>query len=189
MNQFVEACRKEWRRLGVPEGAANEMAVDLEADLAEAQADGVSPEAVLGNAYFDAASFAHSWATARGFVTANPRRPGMIQLPTRTFRLGAIALGWLVMAGVGFLVLVGRNVGSVAMAAVPFRKAHQVPGILIMPHRHFFPGPGTTLAWFGLILLVGGLVGLGVTIWVGRPWSTPRDKPSFDPSVGMHSYL
>ena len=188
MSQFVEACQKEWRRLGVPEGAANEMAVDLEADLAEAQADGVSPEAVLGNAYFDAPSFAHSWATARGFVTSSPRRQGMIEIPTRTFRLGAIAAGWLAMAGIGFLILVGRHVGSVAMAAVPFRKARLVPGILITPQRHYFPGPGTTLAWFGLILLVGGLVGLGVTIWVGRR-STGRDEPPFDHNVGLRSYL
>jgi hypothetical protein len=49
MSAFVEECRKEWSRLGVPEVEANEMASDLETDLAEARADGASPEEVLGN--------------------------------------------------------------------------------------------------------------------------------------------
>ena len=62
MSSFVDECRKEWSRLGVPEAEANEMATDLEADLAEAKAEGVSPEEVLGNGYFDPRSFAASWA-------------------------------------------------------------------------------------------------------------------------------
>ena len=66
MNGFVDACRREWKRIGVPDAVANEMAADLEADLAEAEADGVSPEEVLGNGVFDAPSFAASWAAARG---------------------------------------------------------------------------------------------------------------------------
>ena len=84
MSSFVDECRKEWGRLGVPEAEANEMAADLEADLAEAKAEGVSPEEVLGNGYFDPRSFAASWAASRGFVrrtrlaarhhpSANPR--------------------------------------------------------------------------------------------------------------------
>ena len=75
MSQFVKACRREWSRLGVPEAAANEMAADLEADLAEAHADRASPEVVLGNGYFDAKSFAASWALARGVVNVRPDRP------------------------------------------------------------------------------------------------------------------
>jgi hypothetical protein len=42
MTAYVEECRREWRRLGVPDILAEEMATELEADLAEAQADGVS---------------------------------------------------------------------------------------------------------------------------------------------------
>ena len=34
MNEFVEECRREWRRLGVPDPIANEMAADLTADIA-----------------------------------------------------------------------------------------------------------------------------------------------------------
>ena len=72
MSQFVDECRREWDRLGVPEAFANEMATDLEADLVEARADGVSPEEVLGNGFFDAKSFAASWAIARGVVSVTP---------------------------------------------------------------------------------------------------------------------
>ena len=38
MSKFVNECSKEWKRLGVPESVSNEMAADLEADLAEAEA-------------------------------------------------------------------------------------------------------------------------------------------------------
>jgi hypothetical protein len=49
VNDFVEECRREWRRLRVPDRVANEMAADLKADLDEAEAEGASPEAVLGS--------------------------------------------------------------------------------------------------------------------------------------------
>ena len=76
MNDFVEECRREWRRLRVPDPIANEMAADLQADLDEAEAEGASAEAVLGTAAFDARSFAASWAAERGFVEPRPRESG-----------------------------------------------------------------------------------------------------------------
>ena len=45
MNDFVEECRREWRRLRVPKHLADEMAAELAADLEEA-----APEDVLGTA-------------------------------------------------------------------------------------------------------------------------------------------
>ena len=42
MNDFVEQCRREWKRLRVPEPVANEMASDLTADLKEAEAECVA---------------------------------------------------------------------------------------------------------------------------------------------------
>ena len=33
MTDFVEQCRLEWRRLGVPDALADEMAADLDSDL------------------------------------------------------------------------------------------------------------------------------------------------------------
>lgn len=66
MSDFVQQCRGEWKRLGVPDPVANEMAADLAADLAEAQGEGVSAEEVLGTSAFDPRSFATSWAAERG---------------------------------------------------------------------------------------------------------------------------
>ncbi len=73
VNEFVEECRQEWRRLGVPDPIANEMAADLTADIEEAEAEGGSAEDVLGNSVFDPRRFAAAWAGARG-VTAPPSR-------------------------------------------------------------------------------------------------------------------
>ena len=79
MNEFVEECRQEWKRLHVPDPIANEMAADLEADLKEAEAEGASPEEVLGSGAFDPRSFAASWAAERGVAqptaaTMSPHR-------------------------------------------------------------------------------------------------------------------
>jgi hypothetical protein len=53
MIEFIEECRREWRRLGVPDAIANEMAHDLTADIEEAEAEGGSAEDVLGNSLFE----------------------------------------------------------------------------------------------------------------------------------------
>lgn len=70
MNAYVEECRREWKRLGVPAGLAEEMAAELEADLAEAEADGVSAAEMLGES--DPRRFAATWARERGLVADAP---------------------------------------------------------------------------------------------------------------------
>lgn len=67
MTAFVEECRQEWKRLGVPDSMAEEMATELEADLAEAEADGVSATEMTGES--DPRRFAAAWARERGLVT------------------------------------------------------------------------------------------------------------------------
>ena len=67
MTAFVEECRREWKRLGVPELLAEEMATELEADLAEAEADGVSATEMTGES--DPRHFAATWASERGLVS------------------------------------------------------------------------------------------------------------------------
>ena len=74
MTDFVEQCRAEWRRLGVPDPLAEEMAGDLAADLSEAKAEGVSAEEFLGGSVFDPSSFAASWAAERGIIPIPPAR-------------------------------------------------------------------------------------------------------------------
>jgi hypothetical protein len=50
MSGFVEECQKEWKRLGVSQATANEMAADLEADLAEAEPTEFRPRRFWGTA-------------------------------------------------------------------------------------------------------------------------------------------
>ncbi|MGO9559788.1 MAG: hypothetical protein ACLPQS_07005 [Acidimicrobiales bacterium] len=161
MNEFVDECRREWQRLGVPDPVANEMAADLSADLEEAEAEGGSAEDVLGNSAFDPRRFAASWAVARG-VTSQPtvdrpllwRRPVAIAL--------AAFLGVLTVSA-GLILLVGVRSRSFAIAARPIRVF--APG----PYRIAFPGPlgpfvGTQMASvvhpLALVLLIVGVVGL-----------------------------
>jgi hypothetical protein len=72
MTPYVEECRQEWKRLGVPDLRAEEMATELETDLEEAQADGVSATEILGES--DPRRFAATWARERGLV-AEPQPP------------------------------------------------------------------------------------------------------------------
>jgi hypothetical protein len=78
-DDFVDACRREWERLRVPAEVAEEMAAELRSDLAEAAADGVASEELLGAGAADARGFAASWASERGVVPARrPRRTGVL---------------------------------------------------------------------------------------------------------------
>jgi len=188
VSQFVDVCRSEWGRLGVPEVVANEMAADLEADLAEARADGVSPEEVLGNGYFDAKSFAASWAIARGVVGSAPGNRTTIRIHSLVLALSALA--GAVVAGVGFLILVRPRFGSQAMAAAPVgrRLIRPVPSFHVIPHQ-FFSGPGSALDPLGWALLLVGLIGLVATLWIWRPWSALRGGTEIDQDIGMPSFL
>jgi hypothetical protein len=176
VSEFVDECRREWRRLGVPDPVANEMAADLSADLEEAEAEGGSPEDVLGNSAFDPRRFAASWAVARG-VTNQPRvdsrslwrRPVAIVL--------AIFLGVLTVCA-GLALLVGFRGRSVAIGAHPMRLFG--PG----PNRIVIPGPlgpfvGTQVPGavhpIALVLIIVGVVGLALLaalFW--SPWSGLR---------------
>lgn len=92
-DDFVSACRREWERLRVPAETADEMAAELRADLAEAAADGVSAEELLGAGAFDARGFAASWASERGVVPARRAR-----------RTGALAGAAAALAAIGLAV-------------------------------------------------------------------------------------
>ena len=74
MSDFVEQCRREWKRLGVPDPLADEKAADLASDLREAEAEGVSAEELLGSSAFDPRAFAATWAAERGVIPEPPWR-------------------------------------------------------------------------------------------------------------------
>ncbi|MHB8593861.1 MAG: hypothetical protein ACYDB3_05925 [Acidimicrobiales bacterium] len=183
MSEFVEECRREWRRLGVPEPVASEMAADLTADLEEAEAEGGSPEDVLGNSAFDPRRFAAAWATARGVTGPPPlQRPSFWRQP---ITIAFIALLGTLIMGVGLVLMVGRS-SSIAFAT---RRIVSDPGSI----RLFAPGPvrvtpagplgpvvgigGVVVHPLALMLLVvgmAGLVGLGLAILYWSAWSGPR---------------
>lgn len=191
MIEFIQECRQEWKRLGVPDPIANEMAADLTADIEEAEAEGGSAEDVLGTSLFDPRRFAAAWAGARGVTApAEPIDPitPVGQQRQRWYRpAGAIAL-----AAFGFLVtlfaaavVIGRHSSAVAATthqilsgpggtrifgpgSVPFR---------IFPHGPGIAGPNTApVALVGFALLLVGVVILGVAVLCWSPWSRRQSK-------------
>jgi hypothetical protein len=115
VNDFVEECRREWRRLRVPDQIANEMAADLAADLEEAEAEGVSPAEVLGSGASDPRAFAASWAAERGVVPPPSLRD---RLSRRALLLGATAVLTTIAAIGAALVLFESPHASAPPAAI-----------------------------------------------------------------------
>jgi hypothetical protein len=195
MTHFVDECQKEWRRLGVPTAEANEMAADLEADLAEAQADGASPEQVLGNGYFDARSFAASWALARGFVRPTPRGRDSITIRIRSLVLGFCALVGALLTAAGLIIVVGSGF-SRSGVAVAARRGFIGPGpprVSVLPpnmRNFFFPAVGGgTFEPLGWVFLAVGLILIVATLLIWRPWSAHRAGSEIDTNIGMPSLL
>ena len=101
MTAYVEECRQEWKRLGVPDLLAEEMATELESDLAEAEADGVSATEILGES--DPRRFAATWASERGLVAEPPSQKKsrkrfwiiLVVVLALGFLLGVLALVFL----------------------------------------------------------------------------------------------
>ena len=178
MSEFVDECRREWRRLGVPDPIANEMAADLSADLHEAEAEGGSPEDVLGNSAFDPRRFAAAWATARGVTGPPVSNHPTLWRPAVATALTIVLVALTVVAGVA---LFGGATGSaVAVVAPHFARGPEV----FAPGRILLPGPfgglfGTPVVHnvfrpVALLLLIVGLVGLGLLVflyWFRRPGS------------------
>jgi hypothetical protein len=183
VTEFVEECRREWRRLGVPDPIANEMAADLSADLEEAQAEGGSPEDVLGNSAFDPRRFAQSWAMARGVTN-----PPALTRPWLRRRPALIAVGavfGVLMIGVVVAAL-ARVHGSVAVAVAR-------PARVFMPgaNRIAFAGPGfggvrvnNLLGPLAFVVLACGLLGLGIlaALYMSSRPGLGRFHPHGDPS-------
>ena len=173
MSEFVDQCRAEWRRLGVPDAITNEMAADLAADLDEAAADGVSAEEVLGTAAFDPRGFAASWASERGVVPAAP--------VAVSDRAPAPSTARLVVAA---LAIVAALALFVAAAALAF-TGHGGESVVARPDA-FLPGPGPAdpgphhaalldalrfMAVLAIVAIGAGLAALGWWSW--RRWWSP----------------
>lgn len=177
MNEFVEECRREWRRLGVPDPVANEMAADLTADLEEAAAEGATAEDVLGNSAFDPRRFAASWATAQGVT--RPPGPGRPALRRSPVAIGLVAVLTVLTVGAVVVILAGRQSSAFAITAHP---ALAVPGAIrvgpLGPGRFGPLGVAVTrstvlgLAFLVPLVLVIGLAGIAMVIVAYRsPWT------------------
>jgi hypothetical protein len=180
VSRFVKECRREWKRLHVPDSIANEMAADLTADLAEAEAEGASIEDVLGSSAFDPRSFAASWAAERG-VSQPSTAPA--SSPPRWWPIAAIAAIAVVL--VGALLVVAPKPGLHFQIGSSVRPLATVP-----PPSFRGPPPGlaahaSTVADHvhelgGLLLSVGTLALIATLVWIwrfrtggGSGWSSP----------------
>jgi len=178
VKRFVKECRREWKRLRVPDSVANEMAADLTSDLAEAEAEGASIEDVLGSSAFDPRSFAASWAAERG-VSQPPTAPA--GSPPRWWPLAAIAAIAVALVGALMVIAPKPRVQIVSSSG----------GLAAVPHT-LFRGPPPGLAAHantvavhvhelgGLILIVGIVAMIATLVWIwrsraggGSGWSSP----------------
>ena len=174
MSDFVEQCRQEWTRLGVPDPLAEEMAADLATDLREAEAEGVSAEEILGSSVFDPRAFAASWAAERGIIP-EPEPPSRWS-PRRRPR---VLVAFTALAAFTVLVsalLLATGQPRVSLAAS--RNPHLVspPGTFVAP-----PGPerqvlhsASASAPVEWILLFLAILALGFAAWLWSSWSRSR---------------
>jgi len=179
MSDFIEQCRSEWRRLGVPDPLAEEMAADLSSDLGEAEAEGVSAEEYLGSSVFDPRSFAASWATERGIIPAPPSPESARRRPFVLVAFTVVAAIALIVAAL--LLLTGQP--RVSVVATRTARPH-----LLLPSPAPFGPPGASRvvlhtsasAPVELILLLFAIVALGFAAWLWSRWS--RSRPPTAPA-------
>jgi len=184
MSDFVEQCRREWKRLGVSDPLADEMAADLASDLNEAEADGVSVEELLGRTAFDPASFAATWATERGVIPPPPL-PQPRSFFRRPLTLGAVAV--LVFVVLSLVALFGTVlITRAAPPTLAYRRAtapslrllpgagQPLPGQPLVVHAHTSVNAVPLLLFF----LVLGIIAIVITwLWTARTRSRAPSAP------------
>jgi hypothetical protein len=172
MSDFVEQCRREWQRLGVPDPLADEMAADLATDLGEAEAEGVPAEEFLGSSAFDPRSFAASWAGERGIIPAPPSRAIRRRRPLALVAFTAVATTALIVAALLLLTGNPKVVLTTSVAArqhLPSAPATPVP---LGPSGRVSASASAPVEW---ILLFLAIIALGFAAWL---WSSRvRSRP------------
>jgi hypothetical protein len=187
VNQFVEECRREWKRLRVPDPVADEMAAELTADLDEAAAEGASPAEVLGSAASDPRSFAAAWAAERGVV---PQQSLTASLRRRSLLPVAIAALTIVAAvGAALVVFASPNASApVASLRLPPPSAYptrvevaqqmmwvaaKAGGPRVRVTEADVHGSGVDIHRVGSILLIAGIAGVILSLPL-LFWSSSR---------------
>lgn len=172
MSEFVEQCRAEWKRLGVADPLAEEMAADLSSDLEEAEAEGVSAVEYLGTTLSDPRAFATSWATERGIIPApagrhtGRRTPRALVAFACLSAVAAIVAALLLATGEPTVALTTRTTRSRGGHPLPSGAVHRVQASAAAP-----------VEW---ILLVVALAALGFSAWLWLRWG--RSRPSAAPA-------
>ena len=178
MSDFIDQCRQEWRRLGVPDPLAAEMAADLASDLTEAEAEGVSAEEYLGRSFFDPRSFAASWAAERGIIPlpANPgnaRRSSLVLVAfTALAAITLIVAALLLVTGRPTVTLSSRTTGPHLQSPPPAPFGPSGPGSQVLHANLSAP-----VEW---ILLFFAIVALGFAAWLWSRWG--RSRPPTAPA-------
>jgi hypothetical protein len=165
MSDFVEQCRREWRRLGVPDPLAEEMATDLASDLREAEAEGVSAEELLGSSAFDPPAFAATWAAERGIIP-RPRSQPPRRRPLSLMAFTAIAAIALIVAAA--LLLTGEPKLTLRTSRAPHALSPLPPGVGGQVHSTSASAP---IEW---ILLVLAIIALAFAARLWSNWSRSR---------------
>lgn len=174
MTDFVEECRREWKRLDVPDPIANEMAADLAADLGEAEGEGVSVEEVIGSGAFDPRSFAASWAAERGVARAAPDVPSTALELRRTLRPLPILAALATFAALGLI-------GAALALATSRSGSGSVAPVARSPVPHPQPGgsgplgvhEGGNTAGSVLLVLLAALTTV-LAVWLWSRWVRSR---------------
>jgi hypothetical protein len=170
MSEFVEECRRHWRRLRVPDAVAAEMAEELSADLADAEAEGITPAEVLGTAALDPRWFAESWAAERGAVPGSPPRRRLV--PTVLTVLLAVGLTGATLA---IFARSSPTAGKPVAVVLPAPTTGRI-GVWITPSDGRFASgttsSRTTAQVVGVCLVIAALGGavsvLAVSLPIGR---------------------
>jgi hypothetical protein len=167
MSDFVEQCRREWRRLGVPDALAEEMAADLASDLGEAEAEGVSAEDLLGGVASDPRAFAASWAGERGIIPERSSRGHARRKPPALVAFTALAAIALIVAALLLVTGEPKVVLKATRTGPPHASA--LPGITSLPPGHQVQASAAApIEWILLFLAVAAL---GFAVWLWSRWS------------------
>jgi hypothetical protein len=155
MNDFVDQCRREWKRLGVPDPLADEMAAELATDLREAEGEGVSVDELLGSSASDPGAFAAAWARERGIVPdprqrSDRRTPRALVAFTALAGIAALVAALLLVTGEPKVSLTASGTG------VTRPQVHQVQASAAAP-----------IEW---ILLFVALAALAFAAWLWSRW-------------------
>ncbi len=171
MSDFVEQCRREWRRLGVPDPLADEMAADLASDLTEAEADGVSAEELLGSSAFDPRSFAATWAAERGIIPVQPSGGNARRTPLVLVAFTALAS--LAVIVTALLLLTGQPAVTLSRTTAPHLQSPPTApfGPTGPSQQVLHTSASAPVEW---ILLFFAIVALGFAAWLWSRWGRSR---------------